>query len=83
MSKTEKRPALGNDLDQLNNDIRKDGIILKAIYLAPILYAYIWLNSEGEFSWTKKAKEIPAISKLIKEDLVTEDNMLSKNREKQ
>ena len=80
MSKTEKRPVLGNDLDQLNNDIRKDGIILKAIYLAPILYAYIWLNSEGEFSWTKKAKEIPAISNLAKEELVTEDMFIKKQR---
>ena len=81
LCKREKRPALGDDLGQLNNDLKKDAVILKAIYLAPKMYAYFWLiNRDGEYGWVNKTKGIPAIDSLTKEKLVTEDMFMNKER---
>ena len=51
---------------KLNNDIKKDGIIIKEINLAPKLYCYWYINKNGEFKITNKAKGICAIDPLTK-----------------
>ena len=58
---------LGSSLGKLNNDIKKDGIIIKEVNLAPKLYCYWYINKDGEFKITNKAKGICAIDPLTKE----------------
>jgi hypothetical protein len=52
--------VLGENLGELNNDIKKDGIILREVNLAPKLYCYWYINKEGDFNITNKAKGIPS-----------------------
>ena len=61
------KSVIGDEIGQLSNDLKLDGIILKECNLGPKLYTYFYINSKGEWFETNKCKGVPSNDPLTKE----------------
>lgn len=62
---------LKKGLGKVSNDCKKDGKIIFERNLAPKMYMYVYINSDGEVKTTLKAKGIP--SKYLEEQFYIEN----------